>query len=152
MTASVEVLRPCSPSPCGINALCTEQNGAGSCQCMSDYIGNPYEGCRPECVVNTDCAANLACIRSKCQNPCVGTCGQNAECQVINHLPSCTCMSGFTGDPFRSCNVARTGKQILESVWNKYSVQENHYLIFIQLWLLLTFATRLPVDQTVNAE
>ncbi|KAJ4432717.1 hypothetical protein ANN_21354 [Periplaneta americana] len=96
---------PCLPSPCGSNAVCREQNGAGSCTCLPDYIGNPYEGCRPECVLNTDCPSNRACIRNKCQDPCPGTCGQNADCQVVNHLPSCTCRAGFTGDPFRFCNT-----------------------------------------------
>lgn len=96
---------PCVPSPCGANAVCREQNGAGACTCLQDYIGNPYEGCRPECVVNSDCTADRACIRSKCQNPCPGTCGQNAACQVVNHLPSCTCQPGFSGDPFRYCSL-----------------------------------------------
>lgn len=97
---------PCIPTPCGSNAVCRELNGAGSCSCLTDYIGNPYEGCRPECVINSDCTSDRACIRSKCQNPCPGTCGQNAICQVINHLPSCSCQPGYTGDPFRYCNVA----------------------------------------------
>lgn len=94
---------PCQPSPCGPNAVCREQSGAGSCRCIEDYIGNPYEGCRPECVLNTDCPPNKACLRSKCQDPCPGTCGSNADCQVVSHLASCTCRPGFTGDPFRSC-------------------------------------------------
>lgn len=94
---------PCTPSPCGPNAICKEQNGVGSCTCLPEFIGNPYEGCRPECVINSDCPSNLGCIRSKCQNPCPGTCGPNSNCQVINHLPTCTCVPGFTGDPFRYC-------------------------------------------------
>lgn len=98
-------LSPCSPSPCGTNAICKEMNNAGSCSCLPDYIGNPYEGCRPECSINSDCPSNKACIRNKCMDPCPGTCGQNAMCNVINHLPSCTCLPGFTGDPFRYCSV-----------------------------------------------
>lgn len=94
---------PCMPSPCGSNAVCREQNGAGSCTCLPDYMGNPYEGCRPECVLSSDCPSDRACIRSKCQDPCPGTCGTNADCQVVNHLPSCSCRPGYTGDPFRSC-------------------------------------------------
>lgn len=96
---------PCTPSPCGTNAVCREQNGAGSCSCLPEYIGNPYEGCRPECVHNTDCPSNKACMRNKCQDPCPGTCGQNADCQVVNHLPTCTCRPGYTGDPFRYCSI-----------------------------------------------
>lgn len=94
---------PCVPSPCGVNAECREQNSAGSCMCLPNYIGNPYEGCRPECILNSDCPSNKACIHNKCQDPCPGVCGQNAECQVINHLPSCNCIMGYSGDPFRYC-------------------------------------------------
>lgn len=96
---------PCIPSPCGANAICREQNGAGACQCIQDYIGNPYEGCRPECTLNSDCPSNRACINNKCKDPCPGACGANAQCQVINHLPSCTCINGYTGDPFRYCHI-----------------------------------------------
>jgi hypothetical protein len=101
--AVVEQSRPCMPSPCGANAECREQNGAGACTCLPEYIGNPYEGCRPECVINPDCPSNKACMTSKCKDPCPGTCGQNAQCQVVNHQASCTCFPGYTGDPFRYC-------------------------------------------------
>lgn len=102
---------PCSPSPCGANANCREQNGAGSCSCIQDYIGNPYEGCRPECVLNSDCPSNSACLNSKCKDPCPGICGQNAVCQVVNHLPSCTCITGYTGDPFRHCSIIQSERK-----------------------------------------
>jgi len=100
-----EYLNPCEPSPCGTNAICKEQNGAGSCSCLPEYFGNPYEGCKPECVVNAECQSNKACINNKCKDPCLGTCAQNAECQVINHSPTCTCYNGYTGDPFRYCHI-----------------------------------------------
>lgn len=103
-----EPTTPCIPSPCGTNAICKEQNGAGSCTCLPDYVGNPYEGCRPECILNSDCAANLACIQSKCRDPCPGTCGLNAECRVVNHLAACTCSQGYIGNPFSFCNPAPT--------------------------------------------
>lgn len=103
----VELINPCVPSPCGSNAVCREQNGAGSCTCIEDHFGNPYEGCRPECVLNSDCASNKACVRNKCVDPCPGTCGQNALCQVINHLPNCECLPGYQGDPYRYCVIRR---------------------------------------------
>lgn len=106
-TPVYEQSTPCSPSPCGSNAFCREQNGAGACQCLPEYEGNPYEGCRPECVLNSDCQSNRACIRNKCADPCPGSCGQNAVCQVINHLPSCTCNYGYTGDPYHTCSIPR---------------------------------------------
>lgn len=97
---------PCEPSPCGSNAECRQRNGAGSCVCIQDYYGNPYEGCKPECVLSSDCPTNKACIRNKCADPCPGVCGQNAECSVINHIPSCNCLQGYTGDPFTVCQLA----------------------------------------------
>jgi len=100
-----EYLNPCVPSPCGVNAICNEQNGAGSCMCLPEYIGNPYESCRPECTINSDCVSNQACMMNKCKDPCPGTCGQNAECHVVNHLPVCTCFNGYSGDPFRYCSL-----------------------------------------------
>lgn len=96
---------PCIPSPCGANAVCREHNGAGSCSCLEDFIGNPYEGCRPECVLNSDCTSNKACISGKCKDPCPGTCGANADCQVVNHLPTCTCRPSYSGDPFSFCHL-----------------------------------------------
>lgn len=100
----MDKVAPCSPSPCGPNAVCRELNGAGSCTCLPEYFGNPYEGCRPECIINSDCTSDRACIRSKCQDPCPGTCGPRAVCHVINHSPSCTCLPDHTGDPFSYCN------------------------------------------------
>jgi hypothetical protein len=32
-------------------------------------------------------------------------CGINAKCQVINHLPTCTCLPGYRGDPFSACSL-----------------------------------------------
>jgi hypothetical protein len=95
--------QPCQPSPCGTNALCREQNGIGSCTCLPEYIGNPYQGCRPECTISSDCPAHLACIGSKCQNPCPGSCGTNTNCQVVNNVPVCTCIAGYTGNPYVNC-------------------------------------------------
>lgn len=100
-----ERVRPCDPNPCGLNARCEERSGAGSCQCIGGYSGNPYEVCKPECVLNTDCASDKVCQNQKCADPCPGTCGDNSECRVINHLPSCNCLPNFTGDPYTYCFV-----------------------------------------------
>lgn len=99
----MEYSSPCDPSPCGIHAKCEENNGVGSCTCIESYFGNPFEGCRPECVINSDCAPMLACIQNKCKDPCPGVCAQNAICQVVNHLPSCYCPPGKTGNAYVNC-------------------------------------------------
>lgn len=102
---------PCSPSPCGPNAVCQERNNAGSCTCISGYFGNPYEGCRPECLINSDCPQNRACINNKCQDPCPGLCGLNARCQIVSHVPNCICVTGYVGNPYENC-VLREGKRL----------------------------------------
>lgn len=64
--------------------------------------------CRPECVISAECAQDKACLNNKCVDPCPGTCGQNARCQVLNHNPICSCSPGFTGDPFLQCVVEKS--------------------------------------------
>jgi len=101
---------PCNPSPCGPNAVC---RGHGECQCLPEFIGNPYESCRPECVVSDECSRDRACLRGKCRDPCPGTCGLNARCDIVNHIPVCSCPEGMTGDPFSSCRPMPQGKLFL---------------------------------------
>lgn len=98
-----ELAMPCNPSPCGANTICKERNGAGSCSCIPEYFGDPYTGCRPECISNSDCENINACVNNKCRDPCPGVCGRNAECFVVNHKPSCVCISGYTGNPSTAC-------------------------------------------------
>lgn len=93
---------PCIPSPCGPYAECQNIGGLPSCACLSTYIGSP-PNCRPECTVNSDCSSNNACIQQKCKDPCPGSCGIMSECKILDHIPICFCVNGYTGDPFRSC-------------------------------------------------
>lgn len=100
-----ELKDPCLPSPCGSNAVCEDRNGAGACICAPGYFGDPYIGCRPECVLNTDCPWDKSCQNNKCRNPCSGACGSNAECRVAHHSPYCTCIYGYTGNPLVACHI-----------------------------------------------
>lgn len=92
---------PCNPNPCGQNADCF----AGECRCQNNYQGNAYEGCRPECTLSADCPRDKACMRNRCVDPCPGICGNNAVCEVMNHIPVCSCVKGYEGDPFVNCRV-----------------------------------------------
>lgn len=96
------VTDPCKPSPCGPFSQCRVVNGHAVCSCQTNYIGTP-PSCKPECVVSTECPQDRACVSQKCVDPCPGTCGLNARCQVVNHNPICSCNPGFTGDPFTRC-------------------------------------------------
>ena len=109
-SARPEIIDPCNPSPCGINAKCNERVRAASCQCLPGLQGDPYVECKPECTINQECPSHLACISQKCKDPCPGVCGTYASCSVRNHNPNCVCNPGYVGDPFRICNLKTTRK------------------------------------------
>lgn len=96
----IEIPDPCQKSPCGINTECDN----GVCKCLPEYHGDPYVGCKPECILNNDCPRDKICKRKRCVDPCPGTCGQNAECSVINHVPMCSCIQGYQGNAFIYCS------------------------------------------------
>lgn len=98
-----EPSQPCNPSPCGSNAICKERNGVGSCRCIENYFGDPYIGCKPECVTSSDCPSNKACYQNKCKDVCNGACASNAHCIGVNHVPMCYCLDGYTGDARTNC-------------------------------------------------
>lgn len=96
------IVNPCNPSPCGPNSECRVNNNQAVCSCKSSYLGSP-PNCRPECVVSTECSLTRACVNQKCVDPCLNSCGVNANCRIINHSPICFCNNGYTGDPFTAC-------------------------------------------------
>ena len=112
---------PCLPSPCGPNSVCRVVDSHAVCSCQPGCVGSPPT-CRPQCVVSSDCPQNLACINQKCQDPCPGTCGFNARCQVVNHNPICTCAAGFTGDPFARCLIQESKLPIFTSLFEHISI------------------------------
>lgn len=125
---------PCNPSPCGPNAQCLD----GQCSCLSEYQGDPYSGCRPECVLNSDCPKDKACLRNKCKDPCPGTCGQNAICNVINNIPMCSCPQGLSGNAFIQCTYSD----------RMYSLEKNTscstFAVKIYLKFFLAIGTQTP--------
>lgn len=93
---------PCIPTPCGPHSECKVINESPACSCLPTFLGSAPH-CRPECSINSECPAHLACMNQKCVDPCPGSCGINTQCAVINHTPSCTCDAQYTGDPFQGC-------------------------------------------------
>lgn len=73
------------------------------CSCQPNFIGTPPQ-CRPECIVNSECSPDKACINQRCDDPCPNICGKNAQCTTKNHNPICTCRPTYSGDPFTQCN------------------------------------------------
>jgi len=105
----------CSPNPCGTDAICTPgsdntRRARPVCTCPRGYKGNALVSCRRgECFHDDECSQHLACFDYRCQDPCNGACGTNAECQVRNHGVICSCPSGYQGDPLTSCFRSRRG-------------------------------------------
>ncbi|XP_037052037.1 neurogenic locus notch homolog protein 1-like isoform X1 [Bradysia coprophila] len=98
----------CSRNPCGTNAICQETvGGRPVCSCPSGHSGNPTTYCRrAECLDHSECRGDMACRSGSCVNPCAGTCGTNANCEVRNHVAVCSCPGGYKGDPFSYCRRA----------------------------------------------
>ncbi|KAK9513085.1 hypothetical protein O3M35_001355 [Rhynocoris fuscipes] len=96
---------PCVPSPCGPNTQCSKVNNDAVCTCLPGFqgIASSTSGCRPECVISSDCPRNRACVNNKCVDPCPGVCGYLAICHVVNHSPICSCPPQYNGDPFVEC-------------------------------------------------
>lgn len=100
---------PCVPSPCGPNSACRVIGSNPACSCQPKYIGRP-PNCRPECTINAECPGNRACQAEQCRDPCPGSCGPRTTCTVIKHAPQCTCLPGYTGDPFAGCSMVQQSK------------------------------------------
>ena len=106
-------LNPCVPSPCGPNSICQVVSNQAQCGCQANMIGTA-PNCRPECLLGSDCSSSLSCINNRCVDPCPGTCASNAECRVINHSPTCNCLTGYTGNGFDLCQpIPAIGMSIL---------------------------------------
>ena len=58
------------------------------------------------CKSDDECPLTQACINRECQDPCIyERCGTNAECSVNRHIPKCTCLPGYRGDPYQICRI-----------------------------------------------
>lgn len=110
---------PCNPTPCGPSSQCRDIDGHAVCSCVPGYIGSAPM-CRPECIQSHECPLNKACMNQKCQDPCPGTCGVNAECKVVNHSPICSCVAGYEGNPFALCHL-------IGMILNLFLIQINNY-------------------------
>lgn len=60
---------------------------------------------RPECRQDDECPHNRACFDHTCQDPCVvrHPCGVNTKCETERHVPVCSCLQGYVGNPLVQC-------------------------------------------------
>ena len=77
------------------------------CACPDGYHATEDGGCdvlppiKTGCEADDECDSPLACINAICKDPCA--CGRNAQCDIVEHRPVCTCKPGFYGDPKVEC-------------------------------------------------
>ncbi len=97
---------PCK-SPAKCNLIETTPVKTLVCSCPDGYITNGQGACVTlpplvsGCENDDECSESDACINALCKDPCA--CGLNANCQVINHRPICTCNPNFYGNPEIEC-------------------------------------------------
>ncbi|CAG2055426.1 unnamed protein product, partial [Timema podura] len=93
----------CSPNPCHPSAMCEGSPSGHICRCPPGHVGDPFtSGCRPEgnCPNgDSDCPPHSSCLGGRCINPCDGTCGPNALCNVVNRKAICSCPNKFVAGP-----------------------------------------------------
>lgn len=105
------------------------------CSCLIGYVGVP-PSCRPECLVDSDCTSLKSCSNQKCIDPCLGTCGLNAECRIHYHKAICYCPNGYSGDPFTQCTVKVQGiyiKSFLENMKLFFNMTTSRNIKYVYL-------------------
>lgn len=112
-------IKPCNKVKCGVNAICQDVHDKAICTCPSDFFGDPTVECKPECVMNSDCSSNEACVNKKCIDPCSfsNICGINVVCLCSDHTVSCLCPDGYTGDPLTQCIYKRENYNIFNDMF-----------------------------------
>jgi len=138
--------------------VCRKINEQAVCSCIPGYLDAP-PNCRAECIISSDCPANMACNNQKCIDPCRGVCGIRAQCTVVNHNPICSCLSELTGDPFTQCIPKREWLMKAHNIFIRYIrsyLFKRYFLILLQQRQnhrpLLILAFRLRVDLIANVK
>ena len=89
--------------------------------------------------MNSDCSRVKACVNQFCVDPCTGTCGTNAKCDVVNHIPMCSCLPGTTGDPFTLCRPQVSEGMYFLILFSLYIYNLHIYLSFNLFFNILIF-------------
>lgn len=118
-------INPCLyENVCSPRAECKTSNHLAVCRCPDGLFGNPYIDCRPEvsveCKIDTDCPHKLACIDSKCQDPCIvlAPCQLPSRCEVVSPTASpmktmlCICPEGYVSSGSGTCKPTEVLRDI----------------------------------------
>lgn len=91
---------------CGKNSICQMRDHKITCSCGPNTKGDPMVQCdHIECTDDFDCDMKKSCVNSKCVDSCSlpNACGRNATCSTTNHVRTCECLPGFTGNSMLGC-------------------------------------------------
>lgn len=127
----------CTDIQCGPRAVCQD----GNCICPSGYTGNPNDekGCLQfgHCSNDLECKFQEICFQigkgiRQCVDACSKLqCGPNAFCTSQNHVSSCLCLDGYSGNPtnlISGCQPDRSGDH--PGCNHDSECSEGHFCIF----------------------
>ena len=81
---------------CARYAVCDLFDGVKpTCKCPESYTGDGTVSCTP------DVTFEIPSIHHTVQDTACSSisCGPNSECRIVDGLPKCNCISGYTGNP-----------------------------------------------------
>lgn len=109
-------VNPCRElTPCAKSASCSVVDSSPVrtmiCECPELYVPDQNGECRrvvlptppAGCQQDSECPDNESCINRQCRNPC--NCGIHALCSVKNHRATCSCETGYEGNPNSVCRT-----------------------------------------------
>lgn len=127
----------CSDVKCGPRSVCQD----GACTCLPGYSGNPNDprrGCQQHghCSNDLDCEPQQICFQigrgtRKCVDGCGKLqCGPNALCVTQNHMSSCICVDGFSGNPSNLVEGCQPGKSAVDiSCHDNADCERGYYCV-----------------------
>lgn len=121
----------CSNVKCGPRSICQD----GVCVCPPGYRGDPRRGCQPNghCSNDLDCEPQQICFQiGKGTRTCLDGCGKlqcgpNAFCVTQNHVSSCLCVDGYSGDPSNLFEGCQPGKSVGDVTCHSHADCEPGY-------------------------
>jgi hypothetical protein len=96
--------------------------------------------------VDSDCPNDKYCFKTiRCEDPCPGACGTNANCKAVYHRAECSCFPGYTGNPMTYCSRIEGNKidsWVLKLFWFANESFDANNIFFLNLFRTSTQRTR----------
>lgn len=122
---------------CGKNSVCSMRDHKVTCSCGPNTRGDPMIQCdQIECSDDFDCDLTKSCVNSKCIDSCSlpNSCGKNAVCSTNNHVRTCECLPGFTGNPMLGCisiQYCSSDREVNRSILNNIFIHQMNFILLL---------------------